>query len=57
MTLNSIKRRVQDLESQTHEKDTFKVIIYEPGTIPAACERYDVCIFIPDNKRARHDNQ
>lgn len=57
MTLNSIKRRVQDLEEKNSEKDSCKVIIYEPGTIPAACEGYDVCIFIPDNKRGIHENQ
>jgi len=51
MTISSIKRRVQDLEEKSPEKDNCKVIIYEPGTVPAACEGYDVVFYIPDNKR------
>ena len=50
-TVSQLSKRIRDIESRKIEQDTFKVIIYEPGTIPEAVEGYDVVFYIPDNGR------
>ncbi len=54
-TISQLHRRIQDLESRKIEQGTYKVIIYEPGTIPASCEGYDFVFYIPDNGRDRDE--
>jgi hypothetical protein len=52
-TTSQLSKRIQDLEGRKIEQDTFKVIIYEPGTIPEAVEGYDFVFYLPDNQRGK----